>query len=1097
MKLCSKITIGVFTGAISCIAVYYTALFVLPDFADLNKYKGSIIESVEKETGFKISCEDISFQKTFTPCLKIHLHHTLILYPDNTVFLQLKETDLSVKILPLLLKKIEIADIKLTRPIINYTLYKDFSTSIEKYINFDKVVNTNGFKFIISDAEILCNNYKIKIQDETVKKLFYAEGEKLLLNEFIPNEKVHIVTAGSLFQDNKEYIKYDIDLISFLDRQHFTFSPFKTIYNSDINANITAHLKAPQKNNVTGELKINDLKLKADNIILDNNSVNLVFKGQKLELDSILHTSKDDTAKIKGEYTFGKNKYINLNANAKNIKLDNLHKIISEISEMLNISSPVNEIKMKGLVNADFNIQSDFKTLTSNGQAKIIDAEVKHKSLPYSLTNINSEINFNDNKVIIEQAQALFDKTPVTITGEINKNIEYNIFAKSENLDFVNVVKLFNLDKNSTFKPENGKLSFEANIKGISGKKYTGNILINNLETTINKQHIKAETLKFLFDENNITIPVNTISSPVPLKFSGKITNYNKKPLYLINFDGKIPSQILSGILKQYISIPNKALGFIDTAGIITAAGETLNIKSQLKADGKNYISFAVIKELLNKNSIVNIDCGIANNNVTIKDLSLYENTRKTQGGIIPVDKLKKIISVTGEIENIKTAALKNVKISIPEYISSASSFAGGEEFTLKTELTLNNKLSSPKIQGTAKINKLNIKKYLTSIKNADINFSNDEIRIIAPDVTVNNSMFNISANIIPPYDSKNMVVSDLMAHCTNLDLNTLFPFLQQSKMENSKIEVQKGSITVNSLYLLDLKAHDLSANMNVKNGIITISDIMASAYGGSAAGEMEYNLSSKQLKSKAKGRNIDIKTSLFDLCKLDDNLSGSTDFDAEFSLITGEYKNVLNSLRGNVDFKAKNGKMGTLGKFEYYLYAQNILYHGLLNTTINRIADMLKHDNTTQYREANGNITFENGYITTENITTTGTNMSLYIRGRHNMLSNQANIDIYGRISDDINTKLGNFANYSISDFLTTSQDKKEIIVLKVKNEIMEKIPLLYDNSSAKTNTFKVNVYGNIKNPSSINSFMWIIPDNINSEEILPEFSDLTNETI
>ena len=44
------------------------------------------------------------------------------------------------------------------------------------------------------------------------------------------------------------------------------------------------------------------------------------------------------------------------------------------------------------------------------------------------------------------------------------------------------------------------------------------------------------------------------------------------------------------------------------------------------------------------------------------------------------------------------------------------------------------------------------------------------------------------------------------------------------------------------------------------------------------------------------------------------------------------------------VTYDAVNGRMGTLGKFEYYLYAQNLLYHGILNATLNRIANTIVH---------------------------------------------------------------------------------------------------------------------------------------------------------
>ena len=147
MQKWKKIGIGVLCGAATVTALYYTALISLPNVIDLNKYKETVSQAIEKETGFKVACENISFKKSLTPYLKINMYHTLVLYPNDEVFLKLKEVDLKVKMLPLIFKKVVIKDAKLTRPIINITLYEDFSTSLEKYIDVNKSINTNGFKF--------------------------------------------------------------------------------------------------------------------------------------------------------------------------------------------------------------------------------------------------------------------------------------------------------------------------------------------------------------------------------------------------------------------------------------------------------------------------------------------------------------------------------------------------------------------------------------------------------------------------------------------------------------------------------------------------------------------------------------------------------------------------------------------------------------------------------------------------------------------------------------------------------------------------------------------------------------------------------------
>ena len=67
--------------------------------------------------------------------MNIKLYHTLLLYPNDEVFLKLKDAELKVKILPLLFKQVVVKDAKLIRPIINITLYSDNTTSLQKYVN--------------------------------------------------------------------------------------------------------------------------------------------------------------------------------------------------------------------------------------------------------------------------------------------------------------------------------------------------------------------------------------------------------------------------------------------------------------------------------------------------------------------------------------------------------------------------------------------------------------------------------------------------------------------------------------------------------------------------------------------------------------------------------------------------------------------------------------------------------------------------------------------------------------------------------------------------------------------------------------------------
>lgn len=1129
MNKLKRIGIFISISAVVFTALYYAALISIPYFVDLNKYKNTISSEIEKQTGFKVSCEDISFKKSYTPYFKIHLYHTLVLYPDSEVFLKLKEADLKVKIVPLIFKKIIIKDAVLTRPIINITLYKDFSTSLEKYFNADKQISTNGFKMdsIISDT--ICKRYKLKINDESINKLFYLEGDELLLKDLKLNEKVHLILKGSLFEGEKKYLNYDLDINSSLKQKikQFKFSPFKEIYDYDVKGNIFGHLDIDKNSLLKGNLKLESFSLNIENNILDNNSANLIFKGEDVEFESELHTSKTDEAKVKGKFNYGKNKYIDLNAKAKNINLEKLFKVISVITESINIPNEYKDLKIKGRLNADFSINSDFKKLKSKGKAQIIDAELTHNSLPYKINKINSSINFDNNKIIIEKAQAFVNTTPISIEGKVNEDVSVDIKAYSDNLDLKTIIDLFIDKKQIPFNFVKGKLSFVSDIKGVLNKsvninsqillkefsavekksqlpiyanniqlnilndknKYSGEVLCSDLRTMVNKKPILAKALKLTFDNNNIIIPPNQIilvSSPINIM--GNIKDYMKSPIGQIKFEGNIASSNLGTIIGEYIKEPYKAAGHINTKGAISFVKDNIKVNAKLKANKDNYISYLVIKEILNKPTILNIDAEIQDKEIIIKDASITEESNT---------KTEPKVKVTGNILNEKEPIFKDIRIQIPEIISTNMNFFGGEEISLNGDITVNNTLKEPELKGNAKLQRYNIKKLYTAVRNADVIFSKNNIRVVAPDVEVNNSKFNMVLDIEPKI-SDIINILNVQLNSLNLDLNTLFPLIQNERNPFGKnlLNVKKGSATINSFKVLDIKANDISSDFTINNNILQMNNILLSAYNGKVTGDMSYDINHAQLSVNLTGKGLDIKESLYDLCKIKDNLAGKVDFISSLTLLTGDYNQVIKSIDGEVTYDAVNGKMGTLGKFEYYLYAQNLLYYGLLNATLNRIADTIAPDNTARFKESKGSLVFNNGYLITKEIKTIGPNMSLYIKGRHNLLTNQANIDIYGRISDEISSKLGSFGDVSISEFLNGQSAKKNVSVMKVPQSIMSNIPELYSRSNDRTKTFKVNIYGNINSVSSINSFMWIIPNETEIQDNkLPEFNDMTQD--
>ena len=1124
MNIYKKIGIGISIFALLGIVLYYGALITIPNVVDLNKYKDTFANEIYKQSGFKLSCEDISFKRSLTPYFKIQIHHYVLLYPNGEIFMKINDADVKVKILPLLFKKIVIKDAKFIRPIINITLYKDFSTSFDRYFDFDKSINTNGFKLNSVITDTICERYKIKFYDETTEKTFYIEGDELKILDLLPGQKVNVVLKGALFENGKEYIDYDVAIKSFIGKveNKLTMSPFKQILDYDVKGKVIGNIEIAKNNILRGTVNLDDFSLKTDDNVLTDNTAKLIFKGEEVEIDSSLHTSKKDEVKIQGKFNYGKKKYIKLKTVAKNINIAKLQKLINVLSQSLNIPNKYSDIKVTGLLNADFTIDSDMKKLKSSGRAEIINAEVFHKDLPYQVNRINSTVNFNDNKIAIEKAQAYVNLTPINLTGTINEDVSANLKIYSDNLDLTAVSNLFLTKDKIPFSWMKGKLSFSSDIVGKINKdfsvdsiillkdfhgvekqqklpihiknvnlkiknnksKYSGEVECTDLSTIFNNKSISAQKFNVFFDNKNIKIPQNTINIlNSHLVIRGNISDYQDNINGHIDYSGNISAQNIADILSKYIKQPYKAVGNIKTIGSVDILKDDVKLGIKLKADKDNYLSYLVIKELLNKPSILNLDVQVKGQDVNVKDLSINEDISS---------KVEPRIKISGQILNKKEPEFKNLKIQIPESVTASMNFFGGEEICFNGDVLLNNTLKNPDIKGNIKVQRYVIKKFYTLVKNADISLNRENIRVIAPDVMVNDSKINILLDIEPKL-SDNFIISNAQINSLNLNLNTLFPIIEKERnpFAEAKVSVKKGSATINNFQVVDLKAKDISTDFSIKNNILKVDRISSSAYNGKVSGSLIYDFNLAQLDVNLVGKGLDIKSSLYDLCKIEDNLGGITDFTSSVSLRIGDIESVIKSLSGKITFSAIDGKMGTLGKFEYYMNAQNLLYHGLLNATLNRIVDAVKPNNTAKYKMAKGSLFLQNGYIIAEEIRTCGQNMSLYIKGRYNMLSNLANIDIYGRISDEIKTKLGSFADVSLSELVNGQPSKKNVEVLAVPSDLIDNIYLWNRDNNNNTNAFRVNVYGNINYPSSINSFSWVVSDKQEKEE-LPEFSEI-----
>ena len=175
-------------------------------------------------------------------------------------------------------------------------------------------------------------------------------------------------------------------------------------------------------------------------------------------------------------------------------------------------------------------------------------------------------------------------------------------------------------------------------------------------------------------------------------------------------------------------------------------------------------------------------------------------------------------------------------------------------------------------------------------------------------------------------------------------------------------------------------------------------------------------------------------------------------------------------SLSGDVKFVVNNGRMSTLGKLEHLLYAQNVIADNMLRTSLSVVTKAITLKDTGLFKYLRGDVTLNNGIAYVNMLQSQGPLMSLFIKGQFNPINDYAQLTVLGRLSDEIITGLGAFADFSFKKLLVmlTGEESKNSIL----PEDFDKIPQL---PMKNTKEFRSIINGIIDKPSSVILFNWI----------------------
>lgn len=1114
---------------------YLSVLLLFPKCVNLQSFKDNVENQFFKQTGLYLNIERLSVEPAIRRTIELDAHHVVIFYPNKEELLKSKDLTLKIKILPIIFRKIDVEKIIVNRPVLSLSIDKNGDCSLDKYLNVDfSQQKSTGFVFSENVPEIILNRYKAKIYDKSFNVPFVVEGEKLSVSKNL-GQGFKIATKGYLSQGKKQFIDFSVNIENLMKKapeKIFNTNIFRYLNQYGITAKVNSKIRIEdgmKQPKVFGEAKVSDLVFVVNGVPMKDNFINLKFLENKISVDADIKASPADRIKLSGFVQTGKDVLFDMKCFAENINLANLKTTAETLLNAMNIKNSLDLYLVSGRANLDFSVKGSKKHLSSSGIAEIIGASVRGKTLPCSITGVNSKINFANDTIKIEPTNLYVNGTPLELQGSVNSSAKADITIKGNNLDisklsqFIHNEKLLNIKGFVDFSAKlKGNLSnvdteISADLKDIvisehgqilsdfkkGNLKITGDVKAPEILITLDKINIlpvyfdnslKSEKLIFNINKNEIEIPKTIVYlGGTGLNINGKITDYKAEtPSYSFDFDGNVDSSSLYKILKKQKGTEKflaATKGHIGVVGKLHGIGEKFTVKTDVFADKNNYISCFVIKELLGIPSLTKVDVSFDGKNIVINNLSLTKNYGKND----------KILTVNGAVKNFAKPQLSNVRIIIPNSMTFALAGLTNSEITVKSDVTLNGTIEKPSAQGLLEIKNINIPEYKLYSKTNKIAFGVDNVKVSLPHLQIGKSVFDaettVSTNFKKPY-----VLQNLKLKSPYLDLNEISEIFENVQTNpvypgvELPITADGGVAEISKFKIGGLQAENITADFSIRNNVLKMNNIKGTAYGGSVSGKSEYNFLKTLSLSEISGKNAQMSYLFKTLTGKDDGTVGTVDYKLKLSSVGTKYIQQLRTSKGYMEFVATNGVMGKLGQFEHFLHAQNLISDSIFKTTVYKLSRAIKPKNTGVFTVTKGRTEILNGIAILKSLTVEGPNMSFYVTGKINLLNDVSDVKIYGRISQDVENALGSFASRSSQTILTTSSQTSignifyDDYNTTLPKAMIDAIPPLNPNAGLSSRPFVVVIKGSPDNINSVKSFKWVVDSTTAPSPVLRE---------
>lgn len=292
---------------------------------------------------------------------------------------------------------------------------------------------------------------------------------------------------------------------------------------------------------------------------------------------------------------------------------------------------------------------------------------------------------------------------------------------------------------------------------------------------------------------------------------------------------------------------------------------------------------------------------------------------------------------------------------------------------------------------------------------------------------------------------------------------------------------IVNGKGTVSKFASGTIVAETLSSDFNLKDNIFYLRNLTGKAFDGKVGGNISYNIENGHIGVKFNGTDMNAEKAIAGAAGIKNALSGKLKFDADVTLHGTTDIEMMKNLKGKASFEISDGQLGNIGRFENFLFADNISSNSVMKAAVNSISVLPAVKNTAEFKYISGNLNFNNGWANLNPVKTSGPSMAYYVTGKYNLLNATANVVVLGRLSAEVVKLLGPVGELSV-DKLTSFIPKFGQATAKIinamttdpKGENIAAIPAL-SSGNKNYKDFKVQFNGGVESRSSVKSFKWL----------------------